>query len=195
MTNKINLEIMEANQKYVGRNLATLSNIDMKKLKLVSGDIIKIGSRKEIYLRVIRISDEFQGKISLDGESRSVIGLSVGEKTEISKAENISILKSVTVAISPHESLSNEQLKTYASQLKESGEFRKILIDSPLSIGQKITILTSVGKLTYSVIKLLPKKIDFGIVGEDTKLEIANDIGEGSGANIYYEDVGGLKEK
>ncbi len=195
MTNKINLEIMEANQKYVGRNLATLSNIDMKKLKLVSGDIIKIGSRKEIYLRVIRISDEFQGKISLDGESRSVIGLSVGEKTEISKAENISILKSVTVAISPHESLSNEQLKTYASQLKESGEFRKILIDSPLSIGQKITILTSVGKLTYSVIKLLPKKIDFGIVGEDTKLEIANDIGEGSGANIYYEDVGGLKEE
>jgi hypothetical protein len=36
-------------------------------------------------IRAIKISDEFQGRISLDGEARSVLGLSVGEKATISK--------------------------------------------------------------------------------------------------------------
>jgi transitional endoplasmic reticulum ATPase len=195
MKKKITLELMEANQKYVGRNLATMSSHDMEELGIISGDIIKIGTKKELYLRVVRISDEFQGRISLDGESRSVLGLSVGEKTTISKAEEMHLLKSATLSILPHESFSNEQLKSYNSQLKDSNEFKKILADSPLSIGQKITVPTSVGKLAYSVTKLLPKKAEFGLVVDTTKIEIAEDIGEGSGANIYYEDIGGLKEE
>jgi transitional endoplasmic reticulum ATPase len=195
MKGKINLEVMETNQKYVGRNLATLSGVDMVELGIVSGDIIKIGNKKELCLRAIRIDDEFQGKISLDGEARSVLGLSVGENVNISKVEKIPTIKSATLAILPHESFSNDQLKAYNSQLKDSGEFKKILADSPVSVGQKITISTSVGKLAYSVTKLLPKKAEFGLVGDTTKIEISDDIGEGSGANIYYEDIGGLKEE
>ncbi|MBT6690282.1 CDC48 family AAA ATPase [archaeon] len=195
MKNKISLEVIETNQKYVGRNLVAISNEDMQMLEVVSGDIIKIGNKKSIYLRAIKVNDEFQGKISLDGESRSVLGLSVGETTTISKAEKIPKLKSVTLAILPHESFSNEQLKSYNSQLKDSGEFKKMLIDSPASLGQKIAIPTSVGKLAYSVTKMLPKKTEFGLVSDTTKIEIADDIGEGSGTNIYYEDIGGLKEE
>jgi len=195
MKNKINLEVIETNQKYVGRNLATLSSRDMEKLGIVSGDIIKIGNKKELWLKAIRISDEFEGKISLDGEARSVLGLSVGENAAVSKSENIPTLKSVTLAILPHESFSNDQLKSYNSQLKDSGEFKKILADSPVSIGQKVTIPTSVGKLAYSVTRTLPKKTEFGLVGEATRIEIAEDVGEGSGSNIYYEDIGGLKEE
>ena len=85
MKNKISLEVMETNQKYVGRNLATLSGVDMSELGIVSGDIIKIGNKKELCLRAIRIDDEFQGKISLDGEARLVLGLSVGVNVNISK--------------------------------------------------------------------------------------------------------------
>jgi transitional endoplasmic reticulum ATPase len=195
MKNKISLEVIETNQKYVGRHLATISGEDMAALGIVSGDIIRIGTKKELYLRAIKISDEFQGRISLDGEARSVLGLSVGEKATVSKAEKIPTLKSVTLAILPHESFSNEQLKSYNSQLKDSDEFKKMLVDSPVSIGQKITIPTSVGKLAYSITRVLPKKTDFGFVAEVTKIGIADDIGEGSGANIYYEDIGGLKEE
>ncbi len=195
MKDKINLELIETNQKYVGKNLVVISNSDMGELGIISGDIVKVGNKKELYLRAIRTSDNFQGKVSLDGEARSVLGLSVGEKVTVSKAEKAPILKSATLAISPHESFSNEQLKSYNSQLKDSGEFKKILTESSVSIGQKITIPTSVGKLTYFVTKILPKKAKFGLVNEATKIEISDDIGEGSGANIYYEDIGGLKEE
>ncbi|MCD4771091.1 CDC48 family AAA ATPase [archaeon] len=195
MKSKIILEVIETNQKYVGRNLATISGEDMEALGIVSGDIVRISGKKELYLRAIKISDEFQGRISLDGEARSVLGLSVGEKATVSKVEKIPTLKSVTLAILPHESFSNEQLKSYNSQLKDSDEFKKMLVDSPVSIGQKITIPTSVGKLAYSITRVLPKKTEFGFVAEVTKIGIADDIGEGSGANIYYEDIGGLKEE
>lgn len=195
MKDKISLEVIEANQKYIGKNLATMSSEDMTLLGLVSGDIIKIGNKKELHLRVIRNHDEFQGRISLDGEARSVMGLSVGEKATVSKAEKGTPLKSVTLAILPHESFSNEQLKSYNDQLKDSGEFKKILEDSPVSVGQKITIPTSVGKLAYTITRVLPKKVGFGLVSTITKIEITDDIAEGSGANIYYEDIGGLKEE
>jgi transitional endoplasmic reticulum ATPase len=167
----------------------------MSKMGIVSGDILKISGKKELYLRAVRLSNEFEGKISLDGETRSVLGLSVGEKAMVCKIEKISALKSATLAIMPHESFSDEQLKSYNSQLKDSGEFKKMLFSSPISVGQKITIPTSVGKLTYSVIKVLPKKAGFGLVNKNTRIEIADDVGEGSGAHIYYEDIGGLKEE
>ncbi|MFH0808421.1 MAG: CDC48 family AAA ATPase [archaeon] len=195
MKSKIILDVIETNQKYIGKNLVTISNEDMNSLGAVSGDILKVGNKKELYLKAIRVGDELQGKISLDGEARSVLGLSVGEKATVSKPEKVSTIKSATLAILPHESFSNEQLKSYNSQLKDSEEFKKILADSPVSIGQKITIPTSVGKLAYTVTKILPKKTTFGLVADTTKIEISDDIGEGSGANIYYEDIGGLKEE
>jgi transitional endoplasmic reticulum ATPase len=195
MKSKLGLEVIETDQKYVGRNLLAISDGDMAELGVVSGDILRVGNKKELYLRAVRVSDEFRGRISLGGKARSVLGLSVGEKAFVSKAEKVLILKSATLAILPHESFSDEQLKTYNSQLKDSGEFKKMLADSPLSIGQKITIPTSVGKLSYAVTKVLPKKAAFGLVKKPTKIEISDDIGKGSGANIYYEDIGGLKDE
>ena len=196
MKDKINLEIIEANQKYVGRNLAILSTRDMDALGIVSGDIIQIkGKEKDVYLRALRVDGSSTGFIGLGGEIRSVLGYSIRDVVSVMKVDKISKLKSVTLAILPNEKFSDEELKGYNSQLKGSGEFKRILSDSPVSIGQKITVPTSVGKLTYLITNCLPKKVKFGVVGDDTRVEISEDIGKGSGVNIYYEDIGGLKEE
>ena len=77
MKNKIILEVGETNQKYIGRNFVAISTEDMKELGIVSGDIVKVGNKKELHLRAIRTDEEFRGRTSLDGEARSVLGLSV----------------------------------------------------------------------------------------------------------------------
>ncbi len=191
---KMALEVIEADKDYFGKNVITLSSEDMDLLSLSSGEIIKIFGEKELYFRVIR-ADQSPGKIGLDGIVRSVLGVSVGENVQIIKSEKLDILKSITLSILPHEQLSNEQLKSFNSQLKEMKTLKNILNDSPISIGQKISVPTNVGKLTYIVTKSLPKKIPSGLICSNTKIEISEDIGEGSGVNVYYEDIGGLKEE
>jgi len=188
------LEVIESRRDYAGKNLVTLSSQDMDALNLASGEIVKISGEKDLYFRVVRSNNE-EGKIGIDGIIRSGLGVSVGERVKIEKASSIESLKSVSLSILPHEEFSNEQLKSFNLQLKEMNRFKQILIDSPITVGQKISIPTNIGKLTYLVTKCIPKKISFGMIDNGTKIEISEEVGEGSGTNIYYEDIGGLKEE
>jgi transitional endoplasmic reticulum ATPase len=191
---KLTLEVIEANDDYIGKNVITLSSSDFDSLGIVSGEIVQVSGEKELYFRAIR-SSNMQGSIGLDGVMRSVLGVSVGENIQVSKADNFEELKSIILSILPHEELSNEQLKTYNLQLKEAHAFKNLLLDSPISVGQKISVPTNVGNFTYVVSKILPKKNNFGLVSNGTKIEISEEVAEGSGVNVYYEDIGGLKEE
>jgi len=42
---------------------------------------------------------------------------------------------------------------------------------------------------------LFRRKCPLDLFAQIQKLEISEDIGEGSGVNVYYEDIGGLKEE
>jgi transitional endoplasmic reticulum ATPase len=192
---KLILEIVEAGQKFVGKNLVTISSIDMEKLGIVSGDLVSVGNEKKIHYKAIRASEDTKGLLSMDGGSRSALGLSVGERVSVEKSGRIETLKSITITILPNENYSTEQLKSFNSQLKNSNTFHDLLINSPISIGQKITIPTSVGKLTYEVTKCMPKKLETGFVRPATKIDVSEEVGSGSGTSIYYEDIGGLKDE
>jgi transitional endoplasmic reticulum ATPase len=191
---KMTLEAIEADKDYFGKNVITLSSEDMDLLDINSGGIVKIMGELDLYFRAIRTNQE-SGKIGLDGVVRSVIGVSVGENVQILKAEKLNSLKSITLSILPNEEHSNEQLKSFNSQLKEMGTLKNVLVSSPASVGQKILVPTNAGSLTYIVTKSLPKKISSGLVNSNTKIEISEEVGEGSGVSVYYEDIGGLKEE
>lgn len=192
---KFILEVVEANRKYQDKNFVTMASSDMDKKGLKSGDIVKLILEKELYFRVIRMNDSYVGKIGVNGEARSVLGTSVGEKISVSKVDELPKLKSVTLSILPNEEFSNEQLKSFNSQLKDADKFEPILFNSPISVGQKIAISTNVGKLSYLVNSCSPKKNSFGFIDKNTKIEISDEIGKGSGVNVYYEEIGGLQEE
>ncbi len=194
MKSELFLEVVEAEKDYFGKNIVTLSSEDLNKLNLCSGDIVKLVGEKEMYFRVIRMDSE-EGTIGIDGITRSGLGLSIGEKVKLVKAEQLNELKDITLSILPDENYETEQLKSFNLQLKESNIFKQILIDSPFSVGQKIVVPTNVGNLTYVVSKISPKKEAGGMVSEKTQININEEVGEGSGVNVYYEDIGGLKEE
>ncbi|MBU4070081.1 MAG: CDC48 family AAA ATPase [Nanoarchaeota archaeon] len=192
---EIFLEVTGANRKYVGQILITLSSNDMERLGIVSGEIVQLSGEKKLCFRVIRVGEEFSGKIGLDGVIRSTLGVSVGEKILVSKIEKIPKLKSITLSVLEHDEFNKEQLRTFNSQLKAGEKFKQLLSNAPLGLGQKISILTNVGNLIYIVSKCSPKNISFGLVGVETKIDLSEEIGESSGTNVYYEDIGGLKEE
>ncbi|MGK0208969.1 MAG: transitional endoplasmic reticulum ATPase [Patescibacteria group bacterium] len=192
----LSLEIVGADQSMTNANLVVMSTSDMKVLELVSGDVIRLSGDSDLYARVIRGDNSYEGMISLSGSLRSVLGVSVGEKVKASRVEKVPNLGAISLSILPTEGIEDEQLKAYNAQLKKDvSVFTKLLIDAPMSVGQKISIPTSVGKLVYSVVKCLPKKSSFGMVTSKTKIDILDEVGEGSGTNIYYEDIGGLKDE
>ncbi|MCK5613149.1 AAA family ATPase, partial [Candidatus Pacearchaeota archaeon] len=188
------LEAIEADKDYFGKIVVTLSSEDMELMNISSGKIVKIPGDRELYFRVIRTNQE-PGKIGLDGVVRSVLGISVGENVQIVKAEKLNPLKSITLSILPNEEHSNEQLKSFNAQLKEMGTLKNILNSAPVSVGQKILVPTNAGSFTYVVSKSLPKKSVSGLIDSNTKIEISDEVGEGSGVSVYYEDIGGLKEE
>lgn len=191
---KISLEVVEAKKDSVGKNVVLVSSEELDTLGMVSGDIVRLIGEKELYFRAVR-SEVASGTIGLDGAIRSVLGTSVGERIQLAPVESLPSLKSVTLSILPQDKFSNDQLKSFSSQLMEGGLFSKFTLHIPLTVGQKISIPTNVGTLTYVVSATLPKKQASGMVTEQTKIDVSSEVGEGSGTNIYYEDIGGLKEE
>ena len=194
MKDKLFLEVIEAEKDYVGKNVVTVSSEDMDFLGISSGDFVRVSGEKELFFRAIRSNNE-RGTIGIEGITRSSLGISVGEKIHVSKAGELKKLKEITLSILPHEKFSNEQLKNYNLQLKENNLLNDLFRNSPVSVGQKISVPTNVESFTYVITKCVPKKETFGVVGIDTKIDISEDVGEGSGVNVYYEDIGGLKEE
>lgn len=194
-------EIIEIKQELRGKAMIAISSHDMDSLEIVSGDFLKVGNTKKIILRAMRSKEENLGKVEIDGETRSVLGLSLGEKLKVEKSKDkLSNLKSIEISILENENISVEELKEgILPSLKDKQNeayFKNLFLGLPVCIGQKRTIPLSNGeKLVCAVTKIQPKSLECGIVAETTKINISDIVGSGSGVNIHYEDIGGLDEE
>jgi transitional endoplasmic reticulum ATPase len=200
MKNKL-FEVIESRKELRGKNMISISSEDMETLGISSGDLLKIGNTKKMILRAIRMNNEDSGKVGIDGETRTVIGISLGEKVNVEKSEQkLEILKSIEISVLENGSISAEEIKeNLIPALKDKRNeiiFRNAFANAPVCIGQRTTIPLSNGeKLVCSVSKIVPKNMDCGLIDEDTKIIISDNIGSGSGVNIHYEDIGGLDEE
>jgi transitional endoplasmic reticulum ATPase len=196
-----NFEVIESRQEFRGKNIVAISSKDMEENGINSGDLIKVGNIKKMILRAVRINNDSVGKIGIDGETRSSLGISLGEKISIEKFnQKINELKSIEISVLESGSLTAEQIKdAVIPSLKDKRNehlFRETFSGSPVSIGQRTSIPLSNGeKLICVVSKIQPKNLEFGMMTENTKIIISDSIGSSSGVNIHYEDIGGLDEE
>ncbi len=180
------LKILGSLQEDVDKGIARISSKDMKAMGLVSGDFIELQGKNSYYIKVLRAfgGEESIGKIRLDGNIRSNIGVSIGDDVGIKKAEPKEIKE---IVLSPLQELRLS---------KESSEYvHSKFLDYPLSIKQKLTILASGNKLKYIVSKVVPKGA-FVVTG-NTDFNLSEEVysGDSESPGIYYEDIGGLKEE
>jgi len=189
MTEPDTLEVIvkEAARDDAGRGIARLSIEAMRKLGIVSGDVIEIqGKRKATAIAWPGFpQDTGQAIIRIDGTIRSNAGTGVDERVKIRKVEVGYAKKVVINPTQPIRLVGGEQ---YLS---------RILRGRAVMEGQTVRVDVIGNPLTLVISKVSPKGI--AIVTEDTEIELKETPYEpeekkkkGEITDVHYEDIGGL---
>jgi len=187
MTEKDYFEVTvkEAAHDDAGRGIARLSIEVMKKLGLVSGDVIEILGKKKAAGIVWPgfAQDTGYGILRIDGNIRGNAGTGIDEKVKISKSDAEYAKKIVVQPTQPIRLVGGEQ---YLS---------RVLRGRPVMEGQAVRVDVIGNSITLIITKVAPKGMV--IVTDDTEIELKEEAykpeeGKQEVSDIHYEDIGGL---
>ena len=177
--------VKEAAHDDAGRGIARVSIEVMKKLGLVSGDVIEIQGKKKAAAIVWPgfAQDTGFGVLRIDGNIRGNAATGIDEKVRIRKSEAEYAKKVVIQPTQPIRLVGGEQ---YLS---------RILRGRAVFEGQTQRIDVIGNTITLVIAKVVPKGI--AIVTDDTEIELKEEPykpeeGKQETSDIHYEDIGGL---
>ena len=184
---EIELEVAEALQEDIDKGIVRVSSKIMDSLELTSGDFVEVKGKDSGIFKIMRSLKNIDSKeiIRMDGNARSNINASIGEKVKLSKTD---VQKAKSITLSPLQ----EGIK-FSDDPVEYFHFK--LLDKPFVLNQTIVIDVFGTRLNYIISKVMPKgKI---IVSPETKIIVSDDVYSGDlrSTGISYEDVGGLKNE
>jgi len=187
MTEKEYFEVTvkEAAHDDAGRGIARVSVEVMKKLGLVSGDVIEIQSKKKAAAIVWPgfAQDTGYAVLRIDGNIRGNAGTGIDEKVKIRKSEAEYAKKVVIQPTQPIRLVGGEQYLARVLRGRSVIEGQTVRVDV---IGNAITLV---------IAKVTPKGI--AIVTDSTEIELKEEPykpedGQREVSDIHYEDIGGL---
>jgi transitional endoplasmic reticulum ATPase len=177
--------VKEAAHDDAGRGIARVSIEVMKKLGLVSGDVIEIQGKKKAAAIVWPgfAQDTGSAILRIDGNIRGNAGTGIDEKVRICRSEAEYAKKIVVQPTQPIRLVGGEQ---YLS---------RVLRGRPVIEGQAVRVDVIGNSITLVITKVAPKGMV--IVTDDTEIELKEDAykpeeGQKEVSDIHYEDIGGL---
>ena len=187
-TEYFEVTVKEAAHNDASRGIARLSVDVMKKLGLVSGDVIEIvgkrpaaaivwpGFAEDIGFAVLRI----------DGSIRANANAGIDEKVRIRKSEAVYATKVVIQPAQETKLVGGEQ---YLS---------RVLRGRSVVEGQMLRVDIIGNSVTFVIVRVSPRAI--AIVSDDTEIELKEEPfnpeeGKREITNIQYEDIGGLERE
>ena len=189
MVNGIELTVADALVTDSGRSIARIDSKSRKALDLVSGDIIEIKGKLRATAAIVwqaHPSDEGLGFLRIDGYLRQNVGVGIGDKVFVTKAEAKDADK-VVIAPPPG------QRPPLSPDFSEYAKRR--LENRPLEKGDSIPIPMFGIVFNFLVVQVTPhgivrvtKDTNF-VVKEEPVSESVVRIGE-----VHYEDIGGLDD-
>ncbi|MHA1263770.1 MAG: CDC48 family AAA ATPase [Candidatus Helarchaeota archaeon] len=186
---KIEVKVAEAKQRDVGRSIIRLDSATFEKLKIRTGDIVKIKGKDRVTAAIVwpaYSEDQNQGIIRMDGRLRKNCGVSIGERVIIQKAAEKTAIE---IILAP----TNVRI-TSGDPYVESFIKRKLL-NYPLTQGDVIYIPIGIAReVPFQIISTKPRGIV--VVKQRTILRVSEQPREeisGGIPVITYEDIGGLK--
>jgi len=183
--NGLKLKVAESYKMDVGKEIVRIDTQSMEKLKLKSGDVVKIIGKDIVPAIIMRLrgSDEGLGIIRMDGITRMNANVHLGDEVTIEKVKE-NYAKRVEIA--PTENI------MLSGNVEEF--FREKLMDKPVVEGMKIMVDIVGRRLYYIINSVKPKGIS--IITDMTDISITENVIKEKKKipKITYEDIGGLKD-
>ena len=177
--------VKEAAHDDAGRGIARVSIEVMKKLGLVSGDVIEIQGKKKAAAIVWPgfAQDTGSSILRIDGNIRGNAGTGIDEKAKIRKSEAEYAKRVVIQPTQPIHLVGGEQY------------LARVLRGRPVMEGQAVRVDVIGNSITLVISKVVPKGMV--IVTDDTEIELKEEAykpeeGKAEVSDVHYEDIGGL---
>lgn len=191
-TLNLDLKILEAYTRDVGRGVARIDYDSMDSLSASTGDLIEIkgGEKNKSHMRTVAKclplypSDEGKGIIRVDGLVRNNAGVAIGDTVVVRK---IKAVPAERVVVAPLEAVPPIDERYLADALE----------GVPMIKGDNVMVPYFGGRLTFQVIGVSPPSSDAVLVSQKTQFNITTSSNVLRGADtqgIAYEDIGGLKD-
>jgi transitional endoplasmic reticulum ATPase len=173
-----------------GRGIARIDSKARKMLNVISGDIVEVRGKRKSTAAVVSSTyqqDEGLDFVRIDGYIRQNIGVGIGDRVFVTKAE-VKIAQKVVLAPPPN------QRTPISPDFSEYAKNR--LEDKPLVKGDVVPIAMFGYAFNFIVVQVVP----YGVVrvNKSTEVMVKTEpvseslvkIGE-----VHYEDIGGLKNE
>ena len=174
------LQVAEAHHRDAGRSIARIDVVEMRKLGLVSGDIIEIEGKKTASAIMWPGYPEDSGKglIRVDGDIRSNAQAGIEDKVKVKKIEAKDAKKIVLAPTQPVRIVGGEQY------------LRRIMEGRPVNKGQRVRVEMLGSPITLIVTATQPSGTI--IATKSTDFALLEKTAEERAAIVTYEDIGGL---
>ena len=184
---EITLKVAEAERKDVGRGIAVIDPLIVKKMGWTTGDVLEITGKKKAYALLWpgKPEDYGTGTVRIDGYIRSSAGVGLDDKVTLRKVE---AKQGQSVTLAPTEPLRIIGAEEYISQVLEGRVVSKNSVVSINVMGNRIDF----------IVTSLSPQADAVIITENTEIILSEEppkIITSSVPRITYEDIGGLKSE
>ncbi|WP_126449257.1 CDC48 family AAA ATPase [Sulfodiicoccus acidiphilus] len=183
-SNGLKLKVVEAKQRDVGRKIARISEVTMRKGGIETGDYVEIkGPKGSALAQVYPSYDIGTNEIRIDGYLRKTINVSIGDEVTVSRAQ---VTPAAKVVLAPTQPIRFDQ--SFIDYVKDQ------LMNKPVTKGEVIPLPIYTGTLEVVVINTQPS--NYVYVSSETSVELREEPVKEAGAypKVTWEDIGDLEE-
>jgi transitional endoplasmic reticulum ATPase len=181
---RVQLKVLEAYTRDVGRAVARLDYDAMDKLSASTGDVVEIKGKRRTVAKCLPLypSDEGKGMVRIDGLIRNNAGVAIGDVVAVKK---VMAPPAEKVVVAPLEAAPPIDERYFADTLE----------GIPVTKGDNVMVPYFGGRLTFQVIAVNPAA-EAVLITQRTVFVIS-EKGEAQrgGPQITYEDIGGIKDE
>jgi transitional endoplasmic reticulum ATPase len=180
----VNLKVLEAYTRDVGRGVARVDYDVMDSLGASTGDVLEVRGKRKTVAKCLPLypSDEGRGIIRIDGLTRNNSGVAIGDTVAVRKIKAVPAEK---VVVAPLENIPPIDERYITDALE----------GVPVTRGDNIMVPYFGGRLTFQVVGLTPSS-EAAIISQRTVFQLSEKGELLRGVpQVTYEDIGGLKDE